>query len=247
MLLLVLGKTTAQKLQLASPQTASQRLFASPNLKVNFDFRLQGAEIRYTTDGTEPTVASAIFTSPIKVSGPAILKAKAFKAGFLPSETTTIQVLPYQSQAFDSISIAPAPKKYPANGWKTLCDKQLGDANFKQNWLGFDSTEIDLTVIFSKKQPISNIAIGFLRQQNAWIFLPAAIEIYDKKGKLLARENLTVEAAALPNSMEFISLKLTKYRHKSLTIKIIALHSLPAWHSGAGNSGWVFLDEIMAW
>lgn len=41
-----------------------------------------GATIHYTTDGTSPTAASALYTSPINVNTSMIIKAKAFKTGF---------------------------------------------------------------------------------------------------------------------------------------------------------------------
>ncbi|MBI1224889.1 MAG: hypothetical protein GC192_06595 [Bacteroidetes bacterium] len=247
-LIFSLSSSTAQTLQLAPPQTPQSRIFASPGLKIAFDFRLQDAEIRYTTDGSEPTENDKIFTTPIAINDlVAIVKAKSFKPRFLPSETTTVQVLPYQSCQIDSINMTPTPKKHMANGWKTLTDKRLGDSNFKQNWLGFDSTIINLAVDFSKKQRLSHIAIGFLRQQKSWIFLPAAIEVYDAKGKLLTSQHFPDEAKELPNSAEIISLDLSKHRYKSLKIKLIALPTLPEWHSGASNSGWLFLDEVMVW
>ena len=245
--LLALGKTTAQTLQLAPPQTPDSRVFALPGNTVGFDFRLQGAEVRYTTDGTEPTTTSKIYANPLKIKNLKILKAKSFKNGFLPSETTTVQLLPFHSHALDSIGVVPTPKKYPANGWKTLCDRQLGDGNFRQNWLGLEANEIELQLFFTQKRPVSHISIGFLRQQKAWIFLPAALEVYDKKGKLLASQTLPKEAFELPDGMETANIELPWHRHKYLKIKLIALPTLPAWHPGTGSSGWIFLDEIMAW
>jgi len=53
-----------------------------------------GALIRNTLDGLEPTSASALFTAPILVDGTVTvdknltLKAKAFKSGLAPSNTT---------------------------------------------------------------------------------------------------------------------------------------------------------------
>lgn len=41
-----------------------------------------GAAIHYTTDGTNPTAASTLYTSPINVNTSMIIKAKAFKTGF---------------------------------------------------------------------------------------------------------------------------------------------------------------------
>jgi Big-like domain-containing protein/chitobiase/beta-hexosaminidase-like protein/peptidase C13-like protein len=46
-----------------------------------------GAEIRYTTDGTEPDESSILYTAPVLLYIEATVKAKAFKAGLAPSDT----------------------------------------------------------------------------------------------------------------------------------------------------------------
>lgn len=48
-----------------------------------------GAEIRYTTDGSEPTESSALYSSPIYLNHNKTLKAKAFKSAWMPSTTST--------------------------------------------------------------------------------------------------------------------------------------------------------------
>ena len=48
-----------------------------------------GATIRYTIDGTEPTATSPIYNYPIYVVRPIILKAKTFKTGQGPSDTSS--------------------------------------------------------------------------------------------------------------------------------------------------------------
>ncbi|MBI9032045.1 SUMF1/EgtB/PvdO family nonheme iron enzyme [bacterium] len=51
----------------------------------------QGAVIKYTLDGTEPTLNSATFTSNIWITNNTILKAKAFKTGLFDSETAVFE------------------------------------------------------------------------------------------------------------------------------------------------------------
>jgi len=47
------------------------------------------ATIRYTTNGSEPTISSPIYSRPIDVSETTTIKAKAYKSGKRPSNTVT--------------------------------------------------------------------------------------------------------------------------------------------------------------
>src|SRR5262247_1813265 len=49
----------------------------------------EGAIVRYTTDGGEPTESSTPFTEPMLVASSAVFKARAFAAGRAASATTT--------------------------------------------------------------------------------------------------------------------------------------------------------------
>jgi len=53
----------------------------------------EGAIIRFTLDGTEPTSTSAQYESPITIDEPLTLKARAFKDGLEPSEITKSEYL----------------------------------------------------------------------------------------------------------------------------------------------------------
>jgi hypothetical protein len=44
-----------------------------------------GAAIRYTVDGTVPTSSDPLYDQPIQLTGPTILRARAFKPGFTKS------------------------------------------------------------------------------------------------------------------------------------------------------------------
>ena len=47
-----------------------------------------GATIRYTIDGTVPTTADLLYEKPVHLTGPTILRAKAFKPGWTKSITS---------------------------------------------------------------------------------------------------------------------------------------------------------------
>jgi len=46
-----------------------------------------GAGIRYTLDGSEPTTSDMLYKGPIKLTGPTVVRARAFKTGFMRSIT----------------------------------------------------------------------------------------------------------------------------------------------------------------
>lgn len=48
-----------------------------------------GAEIRYTTNGNEPTSSSTLYQAPLTISSSTTIKAKAFKSGMTNSSTAT--------------------------------------------------------------------------------------------------------------------------------------------------------------
>lgn len=56
----------------------------------------KGEEIRYTTDGTEPTASSAVYTKPFLLVKSATVKAKSFLANALPGATAQQQVMRYE-------------------------------------------------------------------------------------------------------------------------------------------------------
>lgn len=51
-----------------------------------------GAEIRYTTDGSEPEESSTLYTKPLIISTDTVLKARAYKNNWEPSEVSVLTV-----------------------------------------------------------------------------------------------------------------------------------------------------------
>ncbi len=63
----------------------------------------EGAEIRYTTDETEPTASSTLYTAPIEIYGPTTFKAVAIKDGELSSVRTFKADAPYFLEGFGAL------------------------------------------------------------------------------------------------------------------------------------------------
>lgn len=77
--------TAGERLQKPGVSLQSGRYGAA--LGIRFSHPRSGVAVRYTTDGSEPTERSALYDKPVTIDKTMVLKAKAFKNGFLPSET----------------------------------------------------------------------------------------------------------------------------------------------------------------
>jgi mono/diheme cytochrome c family protein len=60
--------------------------FAGP-VEISLTMSEAGSDIRYTVDGTVPSATDTRYERPIKLTGPAVLRARAFKEGFTRSIT----------------------------------------------------------------------------------------------------------------------------------------------------------------
>lgn len=67
----------------------------------------EGAQIHYTTDGTEPTEQSALYTRPLALDKSATLKANAFKAGLAPSMVASANFTIQQYCTGVTLAVAP--------------------------------------------------------------------------------------------------------------------------------------------
>ncbi len=63
--------------------------FLTDSLDVTLACATAGATIRYTLDGSEPASSSAAYSAPITITGTTTIKAKAFKSGYVASDTVS--------------------------------------------------------------------------------------------------------------------------------------------------------------
>ena len=123
-----------------------------------------GATIRYTTDGSRPTTASPIYSSPIAVNNVTVLRARAWLAGKMVSPTVTQTYLVNVPANLPVISLVTDP----ANLW----DPQFGIYIKGNN----GSTECNVTANWHRK----------------WE-RPAAIEFYEIDGTPRLNQEVGVE------------------------------------------------------
>jgi hypothetical protein len=91
-----------------APYTDAQTYLFEGSIDVTLQVNAEGAQIRYTLDGTEPTETSTLYEGPIAVKQSCTVKAKAYKNG-VASRTMVLD-------AVKAVNIPALTKKVSVNG-----------------------------------------------------------------------------------------------------------------------------------
>jgi predicted alpha-1,2-mannosidase len=207
------------------------------------------AEIRYTTDGREPSRRSNEYSMPLKINRPAKIRTVALRKGMEPSPVvdTRFEKIP------DDITIellSEYSSMYTAGGDLALIDRVRGGDNFRTGmWQGYRGTDLVAIVDLGKTRRIRSIAAGFLQETGSWIFLPESVEFaVSKDGKSF--ETVADLTHAIPLELEgsvtrdFLQAGINR-RARYIRIRARSIGECPQWHPGAGHPSWLFADEIM--
>lgn len=82
----------------AEPQFNPASCLFYPSTNVTLTCATEGATIRYTLDGTDPTESSPVYSSPIFIDDDTMIKARAWKDGMNPSAVAAETYTYYSSQ-----------------------------------------------------------------------------------------------------------------------------------------------------
>jgi len=108
---LTLENVTVATEHAATPTSPTATAYVTETCTVTLECATAGATIHYTTDGSEPTAASAVYSAPFAVTGTVTVKAIAFADAYLESAVFT--------QAFTPAPQAAAPTATADAGYRT--------------------------------------------------------------------------------------------------------------------------------
>ena len=212
-----------------------------------------GLDIRYTTDGADPTPASKRYVKPLGLRTTTEVRAAAFEAGrrLSPAVASERFLVHAASGRLPSFGPASIPSlKYAAGGAGALTDGLTGSKNHDDGrWQGFEGTDLEAVVDLGQPRPVRNIATRCLQNINAWIFLPTSVEY------AVSEDGRTFEiVAALTNDVsprladvlvkEFAA-PLDGRTARFVRVRAKAVGLVPEWHHGAGGKAWLFVDELV--
>lgn len=238
--------------KVSSPTIEQDSSIIANHLDVKLKNLLNGVVIRYTTDGSEPdSLTSPKYNTTLRFTQNTTLKARAFKVGWLSSNT--IQRTFYKSEIHPDTTylITKPDPKYTGSGANTLVDYELGDQNFANGkWLGYKDATMEFVVGFKQAKTIKQVYFNSLVDYGAYIMPVVSILVQgsdDGKNFKRIKETkypIVIKPATMRETKSFSCVfpENTKYRYYKFTV--LNIKKLPEWHPGKGTPGWIFIDEL---
>jgi hexosaminidase len=210
-----------------------------------------GLPIYYTLDGDDVTEKSPQYTEPVEIKGNGIIRAGIFMNGKLMEKLIEMQLVFHKATGKPVEYKTSYSYRYPAAGAGALTDGLRGTANHRDGyWQGYHGKNMDIIIDLGKEMAVNTVQTNFLQNQKSWIFLPDMVEYsLSSDGKKYHSFNEVLhkvspkEEKAIIQPFNFQFLENTKARY--IRVKAKSMGKCPAWHEGAGEDCWVFVDEVV--
>jgi predicted alpha-1,2-mannosidase len=208
-----------------------------------------GASIRYTIDGSDPTEASSLYSSSLDLRPAATLRFFATIPGHAP---TPVQEATFRKiEGHRRITLAfPPHHQYTAGGNDALIDGERGSDDFRLgDWQGFYGVDLEAVLDLGEEVEIHRLAVGFLQDQNSWIFMPLSVAFETSRDgatyEVVGEVDNDVDPRADGAVRKDFGLSFPARRARWVHVRAKAPVMCPDWHKGAGNRSFIFADEIL--
>jgi hexosaminidase len=201
-----------------------------------------GKTIKYTLDGSEPTIDSENYNNPIPINESIIIKASIFNSEEKLGNTFTQDINLHKAVGKTITINKEAHKSYSGSGAQGLVngisgsDTRYGD----KEWLGFWGEDIYIRIDLKEEKAINSIETRFHNGQGQWIYAPKYIEYGIDEHTMNSKIDV-------PKTKEkLVKLKIQpNLVSRYLYLKIPNYGIIPDGKQGAGNKAWTFIDEII--
>ena len=229
---------------------AIQPVFNNGKLLVNLLSEAKNSEIYYTLDGSEPNLQSNKYLQPIEINQTSTLKAiTAVNNNIMSLQAAKQQFSKHKAFGATVTYSTPVSKYYQAEGAFTLTNGVRGTKTHGRNWHGFSSENMIATFQLANADTLHTLNLSCLQSYRDWIFCPASVKFEVSSDGVNYKELRTMKNPIdiQSKAKEAVEYKLEFKPEWVKNIRITAQNNLcPKGHSGEGNMGWIFIDELIA-
>lgn len=204
-------------------------------------------QIRYTTDGSEPTPTSKRYKEPFAIAQNTTVKAAVFEGKKQMGKVRTVAYLVHKASG-KPYTLARIPDKYDGGEQYALTNGVTGDIKTWGNWVGLVNRDIDPVIDLGKPTSFSRVTTHFVNSKVSWIYPPRGVEIYvsddGQQFRLLASKEIPAETME-GITVETVVLDTPGAQGRYLKFVAKTFGVIPENAAGAGNGAWLFIDEVI--
>lgn len=191
-----------------------------------------------------------LYTQPIELN--ADTKIEAWTTTLIPNANTrTVEEQTYFNLATTKPIKAnqSVNKQYEYNGISTLTDGLKGANNYRTGrWIAFYGNDLDATIDLLKPETVSSVAINTCVEKGDWVFdarsFSVEVSTDGKSFQVVATEEYPPMEQDSPNGVYTHTLTFEPTQAQYIRVIATSEKSIPHWHGGKGNRGFLFVDEI---
>ena len=209
---------------------------------------IDGAPVYYTLDGTEPTAESTLYEGPLTVTDPVALRAVAVRPSGL--SRLFIADINFNKATARPIKLLTSPHyRYGAKGASTLTDGLRGRGTYNSgHWIGFIGQPLVAEIDLGDGEEVSQLTFCNNIVTGSWIFDTRAVKVeVSEDGENAWTTVATEEYPVMDEGRSAIEehiINFSPVTARKVRVTLTPEPSIPAWHPGAGNPGFIFIDEL---
>ncbi len=205
--------------------------------------------VRYTLDGNDPTEESPVYTKPVEIRESCILKARSERGGTL-GKIYQKSFTAHKAMGRPVKLLTEPHHNYKFNSPDMLADGVRGAGPYNSgDFAGWYDKPFEV-VIEMDGTPYSSVTLSTIAFRYDYLFGPTdmTVSVSDDGDKYtqLSHAECAVEGMIDDNNgcAEYtLTFDQTSAKYLKITAGCIA--SLPEWHPGKGNPGFLFVDEVV--
>ncbi|GAA3577925.1 beta-N-acetylhexosaminidase [Snuella lapsa] len=210
-------------------------------IAISMKTEVNGLDIRYTLDGSEPTLASKLYEGPFSIHETRTINARAF-----------LKDTPVGSRSELSFPVHKAVGLHATvTGLEKLTDLNYARlSNSDTNWVSF-TNGLDATLEFGKPTQVKGVKVNALRWTISGVYGPETIEVYGSEDgkafiKLGVQDQMTESHTQGRNKLHY-TIDFNPVEVRFLKIKGKEVNPIPEGHHAAGRRATIKIDEVQVY
>ena len=205
------------------------------------------ADIRYTTDGSEPSATSTLASSGIILDKNTVLKANTFKGNNVVGKLLTKSYLVNKATGHTYTSVN-QPKGYTGGDVYGLTNGINGTLAEMSTWVGFSGKDLDVVIDLGQSTTVNTVSTTFNQTPWAWILHPRCMEISISEDGQTFTNTQIVDRQSSDVTRSGIEARQAQFGGKKarfVKVKAMNFGKIPEGNAGANQDAWLFCDEIV--